>query len=270
MKAYRQSDQESLFIKKILEKSMKFYRKLRRKYVDICRLVTERIAKNYLNKNGDFKDLLKEVKIQSPSKGLSDFEYVRLYKMVRKIKPEYALECGTGKSTFIIAHAMSKNGNGKKLVTMEESKDWEEQQRKAFSYFFNHKRVNEWFPGEPAQLVNLMQSETTIESHRIWRGSCYKDISDYPYTFILVDGPQLNDDCFLNMDLINVLKKSENPISIWIDGRWAILAMCRALFGSKVVSKIGWTHTEIYGATKEDLFKPRNSMDEIRRMAKGF
>jgi hypothetical protein len=232
--------------------------------------MTEWNARNYLNKNREFRDLLIEVKNQSSAIGLSDFEYVRLYQMVRKIKPEYALECGTGKSTFIIAHAMSKNGNGKKFVTMEESKEWTKQQKRALNYFFSHKRTNEWFPGEPEQLVELINSETTIESHRIWRGSCYKNISDYPYTFMMVDGPRLTDDCFLNLDLINVLKKSENPISIWIDGRWAILAMCRALFGSKVVSKIGWTHTEINGGTKEDLFKERTSMKEIRRMAKGF
>ena len=254
---------------------MKFYRKLgyrrlRRTYVNICRRMTERSARNYLNNNEGLKDLLKEVKNQSSSIGLSDFEYVKLYQMVRKIKPEYALECGTGKSTFIIAHAMSKNGNGKKLVTMEESKEWAEQQRKAFSYFFSHKRANEWFPAEPEGLVELINSETTIESHRIWRGSCYKDIPDYPYTFMLVDGPRLNDDCFLNIDLINVLKKSKTSISIWIDGRWAILAMCRALFGSKTISKIGWTHTEVYGTKQKDLFKPRKLMKEVRRMAKGF
>ena len=232
--------------------------------------MTEWNAKNYLNKNRDFKDLLKAIKSQSSSKGLSDFEYVKLYQMVRKIKPEYALECGTGKSTFIIAHAMSKNGNGKKLVTMEESIEWAEQQRKALSYFFNHKRVDEWFPGKPEQLVELMTSESVIESHRIWKGSCYKHIGDYPYTFMMVDGPRLNDDYFLNLDLIDVLKNSENPVSIWIDGRWAILGMCMALFGNKVTSKIGWTHSEIYGATKEDLFQPRSSMKEIRRMPKGF
>ena len=246
------------------------YRRLRRTYVNLCRRMTERSAKNYLNKNEDLKYLLKEVKKQSSSIGLSDFEYVKLYQMVRKIKPEYALECGTGKSTFIIAHAMSKNGNGKKLVTMEESEEWAEQQRKALAYFFSHKRVNEWFPGEPEQLVELINSETIIDSYKIWRGSCYKNISDYPYTFMLVDGPRLNDDCFLNIDLINVLKKAENPISIWIDGRWAILAMCRALFGDKVISKLGWTHTEIYSAIKEDLYQPRKEMKDIRKMAKGF
>jgi hypothetical protein len=245
-------------------------KRLRHSYENLFRRITERIAHNYLNKNGEFKDLLKEVKKQSSSLGLSDFEYVKLYQMVRKIKPEYALECGTGKSTFIIAHAMCKNGNAKKLVTLEESKEWAEQQRKTVSHLFNHKKANEWFPGEPEQLVELINSETAITSYRIWRGSYYKNISDYPYTFMMVDGPRLNDDCFLNLDLINILQKSENSISIWIDGRWAILAMCRALFGSKVISKIGWTHTEIYNASKDDLLKPRTSMKEIRRMAKGF
>ena len=245
-------------------------RRLRRILEDFSRWITQRIAQNYLNKNRSFKDLLTDVKDQSSSIGLSDFEYIKLYQMVRLIKPEYALECGTGKSTFIIAHAMSQNGNAKKLVTMEESKEWAEQQSQTLSHFLKHKKANEWFPGKPEQLVELVNSETTIGTYRIWRGSYYKNIKNLPYTFIMVDGPRLTDECFLNIDLINVLKISQNPISIWIDGRWAILTMCRALFGSKVVSKIGWTHTEVYGATKEDLFKPRKSMKEIRRMAKGF
>jgi hypothetical protein len=246
------------------------YRRLRRTYVNCCRSITEIAAWKYFRQNRHLNDLIIEVKKRSASKGLSDFEYVKLYKMVRQIKPEYALECGTGISTFIIAHAMSKNGNGKKLVTMEESKEWAGEQRKALSYFFNHKRGNDWFPGEPEKLLELITSDTTIENHRIWRGSCYKYISDYPYTFMFIDGPKLNDDCFLNLDLINVLKKSDNPISFWIDGRWAILAMCRALFGNKVISKLGWTHTEIYGAIKEDLYKHRRVMKDIRKMAKGF
>ena len=37
-------------------------RKLKATYANIYRLITERVAKNYLNKNKDFKDLLKEVK----------------------------------------------------------------------------------------------------------------------------------------------------------------------------------------------------------------
>ena len=64
------------------------------------------------------------------------------------------------------------------------------------------------------------------------------------------------------IDVVNILKISDIPISIWIDGRWPTVAMCRALFGDKVISKPGWTHTEIYDATKNDLDR---SMKKIRK-----
>ena len=116
---------------------MKFNQKLHKKYIKLCRRSTEIAAQLYLRKNRDLNDLIFEVNKQSESIGLSNFEYVRLYQMVRNVKPEYALECGTGKSTLIIAYAMSKNGNGKKLVTMEESEEWTRKQGEIISHFFN-------------------------------------------------------------------------------------------------------------------------------------
>ena len=86
----------------------------------------------------------------------------------------------------------------------------------------------------------------------------------------MVDGPQLTDESFINVDLINILKKSNNPVSVWIDGRWSTVAMCRALFGDKVISKPGWTHTEIYGATREDIFRDQKFIrKEMFIMVKG-
>ena len=251
-------------------RKMNFYRKLLKKYFKYCQRRSKRAARAYLRRNRDLNDLINEVNKQSASKGLSNFEYVRLYQMLRNVKPEYALECGTGKSTFIIAHAMSKNGNGKKLVTMEESEQWASKQEELISYFFNHKKVSDWFPDETKDLVELNRSAVIVESYRIWSGSSYKSIIDYPYTFIMVDGPKHTNEKFLNLDLINILRTSDNPISLWIDGRWPTVAMCGALFGEKVISKPGWTHSEIYGATPEDLFKDRGLIaKEILRMLKG-
>ena len=249
---------------------MKLYRKLVRKYDKYSRRNTKLAARLYLRKNKDLHDLILEINKHSSSIGLSDFEYIRLFQMVRDVKPEYALECGTGKSTFIIAYAMSKNGNGRKLVTMEESEEWAEKQRELLANIFSHKKANVWFPGRTNDLVELVHSNTTIERHRIWAGSCYENIINYPYTFIMVDGPQLTDESFINVDLINILKKSNNPVSVWIDGRWSTVAMCRALFGDKVISKPGWTHTEIYGATREDIFRDQKFMrKEMFIMVKG-
>lgn len=250
---------------------MKLFQKLFKQYSKFCRLKTEIAARSYLRKNQDLNDLILEINSRSESIGLSSFEYVRLYQLVRDLKPEYVLECGTGRSTFVIAHAMSKNENGKKLVTMEQSEKWAGMQREALSYFFNHEKANEWFPGEPSDLVELIYSDVTIERHRIWAGSCYKNIKDYPYTFMMVDGPVLTNDCFLNLDLVNIIKKSVNPVFVWLDGRWPTATMCRALFGDKFISKPGWTHTEISGATQEDVLKDKKSITkEMRKMAKGI
>lgn len=249
---------------------MKFHQKLHKKYIKLCRRSTEIAARLYLRKNRDLNDLIVEVNKQSESIGLSDFEYVRLYQMVRDVKPEYALECGTGKSTFVIAHAMSKNGNGKKLVTMEESEEWAKKQTELLAKIFGHRKANDWFQSKTENLIELVHSSTTIERHRIWAGSCYNNIVNCPYTFIMVDGPALTEECFVNIDLINVLKTSDNPVFAWIDGRWPTVTMCRALFGDKVISRLGWTHTEIYGATREDIFRKKKFIrKEMFNMVKG-
>ena len=238
------------------------FKKVLRRYTRHCRRKTEKKAATFFEQNSTLKALINEARTVSNAYGLTDFEYLRLYKMVRKLKPEYVLECGTGKSTFIIAHAMSMNGNGKKLVSMEESSTWADEQDKTISHFFSHPNAKDWFAGIPQNLIELVTSDTTVERHRVWAGSCYKDTKAYPYSFMMVDGPELNDDCFVNIDVVKVLKTSDIPISIWIDGRWPTVAMCRALFGDKLITKPGWTHTEIYNATKDDLNRP---MKEIRK-----
>ena len=87
----------------------------------------------------------------------------------------------------------------------------------------------------------------------------------------MVDGPAITNESFINMDLINVLKISDHPISIWIDGRWPTVVMCRALFGNKVISKSGWTHTEVYGVKQEDLYRDKKFIrKEMFKMVKGL
>ena len=195
---------------KEIEMKMKFYQK---QLIKFSRRLTEKSAQTFLRKNRVLSDLIDKLNRQPGSVGLSTYEYISLYQMVRKIKPSYALECGTGKSTYIIAHAMYKNGNGKKLVTMEESEKWTNTQKTTLSYFLNHRNAALWFPGEKSDLIELIHSPTTNERHRIWEGSRYKNLKDYPYSFIMIDGPALKNDYFINMDLIKILKTSSESIS---------------------------------------------------------
>jgi hypothetical protein len=192
------------------------------------------------------------------------------FKWYETLNRNMRLNAGPESRLSLSAHAMSKNGNAKKIVTMEESEEWAEKQREIISHFLNHRRANVWFPGETKNLINLIHSPTTIERHRIWSGSCYKSIIDYPYSFIMIDGPKLTDDCFINVDLIKILKTSDKSVFAWIDGRWATVAMCRALFGDRVITKLGWRHSEIYGATRDDLFKDnRWIVKEMLKMLRG-
>ena len=237
-------------------------KKLIKRHQRYARRKTEREAAVFLARNPTLEAIVTEAKRISNAYGMSDFEYVRLYQLLRTLKPEYVLECGTGKSTFVIAHAMSVNGNGAKLVSMEESSDWANVQQQAIAHFFSHPKSAEWFPGRSANLVELVVSDIEIQRHRVWAGSAYTNLPLNPYSFIMVDGPELTEECFANIDLVTVLKASKGPISIWIDGRWPTVAMCNALFGDKLVSRPGWTHTEIYDAAPTDLDRP---MKQIRK-----
>lgn len=223
----------------------------------------------FLQSHPNLRTLLAEIDRQSESVGLSAYKYVSLYRMVRSIRPEYALECGTGKSTFVVALAMCENGNGRKLVSLEESGGWAAKQEAVIDDLFSHGRAENWFPGANRTLVELIHSETTTDQHRSWAGIRYADHKDYPYDFILVDGPALTDTRFIDLDLIHVLKHYSETVSIWIDGRWAVAAMCRALFGGKTVCRPGWSHTEVYGATRADLARDIGQIGrEMMRMVK--
>ena len=79
---------------------------------------------------------------KSDSSGVSYSDYYNLYSYVKQIKPQYVLECGTGKSTIVIAQAMLENRqenpsdirlNNMKLISMEDKKEWYEQSKKQIS-----------------------------------------------------------------------------------------------------------------------------------------
>jgi hypothetical protein len=249
---------------------MRLLTKLIKRHQRAQRRKTEKTAADYLDRNPVLKAIITEAKHISNAYGLTDFEFVRLHQMVTTLKPEYVLECGTGKSTFVIAHAMSVNGNGAKLVSMEESSDWANVQQQAIAHFFSHPKSAEWFPGRSADLVELVVSDIETRRHRIWAGSAYTNIPRHPYSFIMVDGPELTEECFANIDVVTVLKASKGPLSIWIDGRWPTVAMCRALFGDKLVSRPGWTHTEIHAAAPTDLDRPMKQVrKEMHKMVVG-
>ena len=89
-------------------------------------------ANNFLNVNSDLKEIIEKTG-KSISTGTEVTDYIVLYKYIKKFKPKIILECGTGRSTFIIAHAMKKYcGSGSKLISMESVKKYYRAQNKIF------------------------------------------------------------------------------------------------------------------------------------------
>ena len=62
-------------------------------------------VEKYIDKMKSLERILEQYKV-SESTGVSLSDYVALYETIRLIKPKFVLECGTGKSTWIISQAM--------------------------------------------------------------------------------------------------------------------------------------------------------------------
>lgn len=76
-----------------------------------------RFCNKYIQDNG-LQPLLDKVNSASSSTGAELYDYVALHAYITTKKPIYVLECGTGKSTWIIAHALQQNhkrGGGVKV-----------------------------------------------------------------------------------------------------------------------------------------------------------
>jgi len=80
----------------------------RRIFIEIHRW-SEWYAKFYLKRHPKlWKGLVKYTE-KTGSAGCSMMDYYALYKQIRNIKPLEVLECGTGVSTLVIAHALMEN-----------------------------------------------------------------------------------------------------------------------------------------------------------------
>lgn len=103
-------------------------------------------------------------------------------------------------------------------------------------------------PGNQLSLLFMQWAKTEME----------KNLSQWMSlnSFVRVDGPKLTDDCFINVDLIIILKTADKSVFARIDGRRATVAMCRALFGDRVVvTKPRRKHSGVCEAAQEDIYK---------------
>lgn len=138
-------------------------------------------------------------------------KYLIVYKTIKKFKPKFVLECGSGITTAIINAALKENGFGK-LISMDELAQFGDVVARIVG---------------PS--VEMRISPSVEEEFEGMRGTRYQEIPDYPYDLIFVDGPYTKT---IDLDAFYLLKK--NPrIKVLIDCRVATVRALKQKYGGR-------------------------------------
>ncbi|MFN4310067.1 MAG: class I SAM-dependent methyltransferase [Ferrovibrio sp.] len=183
-------------------------------------------AQRKLQKSSDLWKALQEYIAKTKSTGCGYIDYACLYETVRTAKPIEVLECGTGVSTLVIAHALMENeketGNRGRVTSMEEHADWLEMSRRLL-------------PHQYEKFVDFVLSNTIDDQYSLFRGVRYAATPDRAYDFVFVDGPKYvspqDGSSTFDFDYIHVLRHSEHPVGCLIDKRLSTIFVLQQLLG---------------------------------------
>ena len=221
---------------------------------------SNRFIQQYLQENG-ILDIIKHVDEVSGSTGVNYEDYVSLHSYIRKHQPRYILECGTGKSTWVIAHAVKKNfeetGIKATIVSMEDKKLWYDEAIRNL-------------PQEYKPFVEIVFSPAVLYCYSMFRGTAYASIPDHPYDLIFVDGPdpefEENGICFdtLNMDLIRYVQQASKPVTAIVDYRLKTVIAYSLIFGKHKTNFLKpWNVGILENITKNDLNIERKDFETL-------
>lgn len=177
--------------------------------------------------------------------GVSLVDYAVLYAQVMRLKPRYMLECGTGKSTHILAQAMADHcldahGGDIRLVSMEHQEKW-------------HTEAVNNFPEEFKSFTDIVYSPEDWWQYSFVRGTVYKEVPELPYDLVFVDGPDHYGAC--NMDFIRVVAGSDKPVRGLVDNRKLNMLAYAALLGRDKVQGYRCGPNTVAPVTKHDLVR---------------
>ncbi len=159
--------------------------------------------------------------------GVSYSDYLTLYDQVRTYRPREILECGTGISTVVLAQALRDNatedgGAPGRVTSMEDDGDW-------------YRTACERLPGDVADIVDIVHSPKADGFYKCFRGVCYETVPEREYDFVFSDGPDrhspVNGDKLFNLDLINVVRRSERPVRAVVDNHYLTFYVLQKVFG---------------------------------------
>lgn len=176
--------------------------------------------------------------VNSPSSGANYYDYWLLYSHIRKTKPHEVLELGPGITTLVIAHALSENGFGR-VTAMEDLKKY-------------YDALDEIIPETLRPYIDLRLSPCRESLWGSFRGKAYGEIPERDYEFIWIDGPNYKKGEEFDADILEIVERSEKPITAFVDKRLGSCFIYRIIFGRcfeyNRISNIG-----ILKASKHDI-----------------
>jgi len=181
-----------------------------------------------LDASPELKAVIAEVDGVHGSTGAHLRDYVALFETVRRVRPRAVLECGTGRSTWIIAEAMRLAAEADpsyrpELVLMEHDPGW-------------HEKAVAVFPHDRYPFASIHLSPVVVDGFAMIRGNRYRDVPEKDYEFVFVDSPGqwVDERPACNLDLVRVVETSRVPVRALIDNSKATVISLSLVFGPKV------------------------------------
>ncbi len=213
------------------------------------RLRRDRVVASVLARHPTLTEALAAAEATSGATGAEIWDYVALYVTIRRLRPHAVLECGTGRSTFVIAQALAdlrqEDGTrpATRFVSMEHDETWLAHAQRAL------------FPRLEGA-VDLVCSPSDTYRHSFLSGTCYREIPNHPYDFVFVDGPTptIDGQRTCNIDLIRLVERSDHPITALVDSRThTVLAFALAFGPDKVSFYRAWNLGRVNAVSRADL-----------------
>ncbi len=172
------------------------------------------MARAYVAEHPRLAEVLAHADRVSGSTGVQLADSVFLHKAVLRLRPTTVLECGTGRSTFVLAQAMAEAaqpGTRPRLVSMEHDRAWFEAALRAF-------------PKDEFPFVEIVHSPQALHGYSFVRGTVYSSVPTAPYDLVFVDGPgqemsSVHPHTMCNLDFIRLVEQSDRPVRAIIDNR---------------------------------------------------
>ncbi|MBO6784077.1 MAG: hypothetical protein JJ899_12520 [Alphaproteobacteria bacterium] len=229
--------------------------KTRKWLVDRMVARRSRQARAVLEAKPDLWALMTEAAAGTAVTGASYSDYLTLYEQVRARRPLEILECGTGITTVVLAYALMENaeqhgGAVGRVTSMEDDRAW-------FDVACGR------LPDAVAGVVDMVHSPKVDGFYKCFRGVQYESMPDRPYDFVFSDGPDrhspVNGDKLFNLDLINVVRRSETPVFGVVDNHYLTFYIMQKVFGVNLAR---------YSVSHKLMFVGPVTRDDVRFLKK--